>query len=227
MPASLNVTAPPRPQPDHPTSRARRVWVSSREAAEAFLTAFDSAQVARGGGAPSNSEQDLLRAMLVFACAGLDSSLGHLVRDCASDMLTRSAKLRDEVDKFVQEQLDLTSGGTQFFLDIVRAANPLVDERLVTDLMDRRTANSLQSHEAVLRISSYFEIGGGDFDRRVLELRPVFAARNVIIHEMDVNFEQANRRRTSRTRATMVDYTELTLGVTADAIRAFQAKLAT
>ena len=221
----LSVDPPKDLGAEHATSRAVTAWDRARRSCESFLRAFDSAMAERGRGAPKDEEQDLLRAMLVFACAGLDASIGHLVRDCASDMLTRSPKLREETESFAQDQLGLTREGTGFLLRMLSDSEPNIHERLVEELMHRRTEQSLQSHEELLRICSYFEIDDKTVRDQILALRDVFHARNAIIHEMDVNFLATNRRRTSRRRDAMVPYTERTLNVAAELIRQTQQKL--
>ena len=225
MANSLNVSPPKDLGGEHPTSRAVTAWDRARRSCESFLRIFDQATANRGSGAPKDEEQDLLRAMLVFACAGLDASVSHLVRDCASDMLARSPRLREETESFAQDQLGLSREGTGFLLRMLSDSEPGIHERLVEEFMHRRTEQSLQSHEELLRICSYFEIDEKALRDQILALRDVFRARNAIIHEMDVNFLATNRRRTSRRRDDMVTYTERTLTVAAELIRQTQQKL--
>ncbi len=225
MANSLKVSPPKDLGGEHPTSRAVTAWDRARRSCESFLRIFDEATANRGSGTPKDEEQDLLRAMLVFAGAGLDASVSHLVRDCASDMLARSPKLREETESFAQDQLGLTRDGTKFLLRMLPDSEPSIDQRLVEEFMHRRTEQSLQSHQELLRVCSYFEIDDKPLRDRILALADVFHARNAIIHEMDVNFDWKNRRRTSRRRATMVEYTERVLNVAAELIRRTQEKL--
>ena len=225
MPNSLTVTPPKSLGSDHPTSRAVTAWDRARRSCQSFLGAFDTAIENRGPGTPKDEDQDLLRAMLVFACAGLDASVSHLVRDCASDMLARSPKLREEMESFARRRLGLETEGTRFLLAILKESQPDLEERLVEQLMHEQTEQSLQSHEELLRVCSYFEIGDTAFRNEIIALRDVFRARNAIIHEMDVNFNAKNRRRTSRRREDMVKYTERTLGVAAEIVRLTQGKM--
>ena len=65
-----------KPRPPKETVRARRVLSQARDSAEGFLKAFDKVREVRGAaGSTTDQEQDLLRATLVFAAAGLDSAL--------------------------------------------------------------------------------------------------------------------------------------------------------
>lgn len=219
----LKVAIPSPPDAGDPTSRAATALDRARRSSESFLKAFDAAR--QGPGAPNDSEQDLLRAMLVFASAGLDASVSHLGRDCASPMFDKSPKLREEVTSFAQKQLEMSSQGTKFLLDILRDTHPKLDKALAQTFMKIETENSLQSPDQLLRICSFFEISNGDLTKDIKGLREVFRARNLIIHEMDVNFDAQRRRRTSRRREDMVAYTEKVLRVGAEVIRLTQQKL--
>jgi len=68
---------PSRPKSDN-CDNAWRVLEYAHETAASFLEIFSKD---RSPGAPSRSNQDLLRAMLVFVSAGLDSMVKHLVKD--------------------------------------------------------------------------------------------------------------------------------------------------
>src|SRR5437762_13871303 len=88
------------------TERARLILQYAREARRAFQESCDKTRLERqkgGGGALTVAEQDLLRAMLVFAAAGLDSLVKQLIRDA---LRTLSAR-----DRAVQAELDRKSGG--------------------------------------------------------------------------------------------------------------------
>ena len=58
-------------------SRARTVMEHARLSQKTFLAVFDALRTGRTpkGGMTTDQEQDVLRAMLVFAAAGLDSAL--------------------------------------------------------------------------------------------------------------------------------------------------------
>src|ERR1039458_3496085 len=70
-------SAPAAPQ----LQRSYKIVVYAHETAGSLLAGFNSLGQARGRGAPSDEQQDLLRAMLVFAGAGLDACAQQIVRD--------------------------------------------------------------------------------------------------------------------------------------------------
>ena len=208
------------------TRRACAVLERSSDTCNHFLNLFDAATSKRGRGATSDTDQELLRAMLLFACAGLDSAVGHLMRDCAVEMLPRSKALQNESRSFAGQKLSIPPEGASFLLKVLDKAQSGVEDLVVEEMMIEKTRHSLQSHEELLRMSSLFEIADGNIRPQIRELRDVFKARNVITHEMDVDFDGSGPRpRVSRRRDDMVKYTTQVLEVAAQLIAATQKKL--
>ena len=68
------VFGPDAPVPQAPElQNAHTVLKHARSTVESFFEAFEERGAQRGRGAPRDHDYDLPRAMLVFACAGLDS----------------------------------------------------------------------------------------------------------------------------------------------------------
>src|SRR5690349_10645733 len=64
------------------------ILCNAHDAASSFLEAFQDVRKARRAkGMPTDEEQDLLRAMLLFASAGLDSLVKQLIRDALPAVL--------------------------------------------------------------------------------------------------------------------------------------------
>jgi hypothetical protein len=53
----------------------------------------------------TDEEQDLLRAMLVMAAAGLDSMLKQLIRDCMPSLVKANPQVREGLEKFVARSI--------------------------------------------------------------------------------------------------------------------------
>jgi hypothetical protein len=54
--------------------KAYSIFTTAHSTAASFLTAFNKSRQTKGGkGTTTDEEQDLLRAMLIFASAGLDA----------------------------------------------------------------------------------------------------------------------------------------------------------
>ena len=62
------------------TKRSRTVLKHTKASVDSFFSAYSTVRQERGAGqrAPTNTEQDLTRAALVFAAAGLDSAIRNL-----------------------------------------------------------------------------------------------------------------------------------------------------
>ena len=87
---------PEPPEPAAPELRSTHlVLVHTRATVESFLETFEDRQKHRGRGAPADRDVDLLRAMLVFACSGLDSLIKHAIRDALPAVIDRVERAED------------------------------------------------------------------------------------------------------------------------------------
>lgn len=74
-----------------------------------LLATFRAVRHARGAkGTPTDEEQDLLRAMVVFAGAGLDSMTKQLVGDALPVLVTELPTARDRIEELVSRHLRQT-----------------------------------------------------------------------------------------------------------------------
>ena len=78
----------------------RTFWTAS-----SFLTILDTRLGERSRGAPSDEDYDLLRAMLLFTCAGIDSMMKHIIREALEVVIERVEKAEDNFRDFVQRRL--------------------------------------------------------------------------------------------------------------------------
>ena len=98
------------PRPKQPDSEALRnshiILAGAYDAATSFLNLFEETRRARQAkGTPTDKEQDLLRAMLVFACAGLDSMLKQLIRDALKLVIDQSEGAQLQFKSFIEKRL--------------------------------------------------------------------------------------------------------------------------
>jgi len=151
----------------------------------------------RGPGAPTDHAQDLLRAALVFAAAGVDALVKQLVRDTLPSIVDQDIGARQQFREYVKtallrkEQLDI-----DLLADVLLADNGT--EQLKAKLCRDLTSNSLQSHEQLLKVASFFAITPASLVVTIPELKAAFAVRNQISHEMDVDIQGTTRKRRSR-----------------------------
>ena len=183
------------------------ILCSAHDAASSFLDIFEATRGTRKAkGAPTDEEQDLLRAMLVFAGAGLDSMIKQLVRDALSLTIDRSKGAEEKFKGFISRRLaprDTLDPG--FLSSVLVSRDPR--EELVSTLVADLVSQSLQSKDQVFRVASNFDIPSTALATDPKLLDRIFRARNEIVHEMDVDFDQTNRNRRPRRKAMMIDYT--------------------
>jgi hypothetical protein len=210
---------------------AFRVIERAEAASEAFFQAFDDVRRARNAqGAPTDNEQDLLRAGLTFATAGLDAMAKQLVRDTLCDVIKRDEGAQQQFAGFVESRLRRVPVGSEHQFDSKFMASLLVSpsprDTLEQSLINQLTGSSLQSKDELLRVAAYFAIPAAEITTNPNHVRDIFNVRNQIAHEMDIDFTQPNRSRRPRRRQDMVRYTRDILTVACAFLRAVQVKLA-
>ena len=97
--------------------QAQRFLALAHGSAQEALTATDTLRAARraktgraASGKTSAQDQDLLRAMLVFACAGLDASMKTLIRDALPTLTDHHAEVSSRLKDFTVQFLSSGSG---------------------------------------------------------------------------------------------------------------------
>lgn len=190
----------------------------THDTSASFLDAFETVRKQRNAvGTPTDEEQDLLRAMLVMASAGLDAVAKQLIRDCLLPLVGASEQVREAFQAFVEKRLRGRAGDADTLggFDPKFAAAALVAPdtkgHLVEALAAELTSGSLQSMDELKRVVIFLGGEPKDVENRKAALKAAFDARNQIIHEMDIDFSQVNRNRFSRTKKSMVQNTNALL----------------
>lgn len=189
------------------------ILVGAYDAASSFLNLFEETRRNRGArGAPKDREQDLLRAMLVFASAGLDSMLKQLIRDALTAVIERHEGAQANFKTFVERRLSRQGSlDPKLLSEVLTGANPR--EVMLGELVKELTSSSLQSKEQILVAASYFDIPSNKLTSDVEKLGKIFSARNQISHEMDVDLAQTNRNRRPRRRDEMINHAKSILQI--------------
>jgi hypothetical protein len=214
------------------TAKARAILQYAHDSAEALLAAFESVRVARsaGRGRSTDEEQDLLRAMLVMSAAGLDSSLKQLIRDCLPDLARVHESVAAELEKYVARQLRGDQEESETAASTAFLAKLLVAESLREALLERYilslTGSSLQSAQELAKACNALAVEPQAVGVKVPDLRPIFTARNRIIHELDIDFGTGIRNRFPRSRESMIEYSNTLLEIGEEIIKAVEGNLA-
>jgi len=128
-----------------------------------------------------------------------------------------SRKLRDEIDEMgISERIS--------FLARVLAARS-TQSQIIEGYINYLTKGSLQSSEELSRVAKAFGLSPKDVVIDHAKLRPIFEARNKIIHELDINLSVPRRKRNLRAQSTMKTYTETLIDVGENILRIIDNKL--
>ena len=163
----------------------------------ADLAKDDAADSPELGEWTSYSAENMLRASLVFAGAGLDSAVKQLVRDALPYLLESSELSKEKFLAFTERRLN-TPDASHSLARWLISANPR--QALVDDYVQHLTGSSLQSVKQVEVAATALGIIEPDLRRRMRDLAPVFLARNEITHELDLLDPQRHGDRNRRAR---------------------------
>jgi hypothetical protein len=182
---------------------------NAHKASSAFLKQFEDIRMYRKAkGTATDAEQDLLRAMLTFACSGLDSMIKQLVRDALPIVVKKdqgaAAMFVQRTKRAIYKENILN---TDLLLQAILTESP--KDVLIEDLVRELTSGSLQSIDELFRVASFFNIPSKELIQNPQDIKVIFAIRNQIVHEMDIDFKQRNRNRRPRGRESMIDYTNI------------------
>lgn len=207
------------PSPKARMAKAALIYKHTHTSASSLLGAFDDAKAKRGNvrGVLTDQEQDILRASLVMACAGLDGGIKQGIRDCLDHLLSTDQQVREGFEKFIRKRIggenDVLEmgGGAKFLARILADESPR--QRLVEDYIRELTGDSLQSAEEVLKAAAALGIDHKDLKLDIPKLKEIFRLRNKIIHELDVDLEAPKRKRKVRSQSDLLNSTDYVLKV--------------
>ena len=204
---------------------AHFILCNAHDAASSFLDIFQKVRVGRSAhGTPTDEEQDLLRAMLLFATAGLDSMVKQLVTDALPAVIGKDTGAAENFKQFVERRLEKNDRlDRKFLADII--ADPDPRGRMLQILVKDLTSKSLQSSEQLLKTAAYFNIPSPNICKDIPGLTAIFDSRNQIAHEMDVDFAQTNRSRRPRARKTIFSSANTIFEVAAKFLENVDSKL--
>jgi len=213
--------------------KARTVLESTRDAVNGFLKAFDTVRQARGAtkGKPKHEEQDLLRASLVFAAAGLDSMLKQLIRETIKQLAEKDAEVQNELETFVQRQIRgdsedaETISGYKFLASVLVAVSQ--QDRIIEEYIRELTGNSLQSQDQVFKTAKALGLDPNSVGLDATRLKSTFEVRNRIIHELDVNLKtgRGKQSRHNRTKSELEAHANNLLDVGEKILKGVESKL--
>ncbi len=172
-------------------------------------------------GAATDEEQDLLRAMLIFAGAGLDAVAKQLIKDSLPIVISKKEGAELQFQRHVEKRIkkedfsneqeikEKLNFDIKYLSKILTSINP--QQVLLEDMIDDLTKDSLQSVAQVSRAGSYFDIKDTDLIPDKKSTKDAFDVRNQIAHEMDIQTIKGKRIRIARREEDIVKHTNTLL----------------
>ena len=204
--------------------KATRILECARDSASSLLDAFEVMREkrARGGrprGMTTDEEQDLLRAMLIMAAAGVDAMVKQLIRDSLPRLVGVDPEVREGVEKFAARQIRGEAGGgipevhtgRDFMARVLVAESQ--QSQVIEEYIAELTSGSLQSPKELARTATALGIGQALLGPEMGILRQIFDIRNAIVHGLDINLQVDRRIRNVRKAGDMVRFTNALLQV--------------
>lgn len=187
---------------ESPVHPAQRFLASSYDSVASLVdTAYPALRAQRPAsrGRLTHAEQDLFRAAVVFAGAGVDTALKEVLRSCVPIRIGQSDTARGKYIDFVTRNVQDGAG-----VSARRLAELLITGRPEAVLLDAYvqslTGSSLQSREQVRNSLTALGLTDKGLLRDAVTLDPLFKARNEIAHEMDMTPTALQRTQGARTR---------------------------
>ena len=213
------------------TQDAATILKYTHESAKSLLEAYGLMREERGGkrGMTTDAEQDVLRAMLVMAAAGLDGMAKQLIRDSLPLLVHRDQAVQDGLEKFISRQIrgeadsPEIATGTKFLARVLAAESQ--QRQVIEEYIRELTGGSLQSADELMRVAAAFGLKPQDVGIDAKQLKDVFDARNKIIHELDIDLDGDRRKRNLRQQTMMKGATDLLLDIGMKTISAVDRKL--
>lgn len=137
------------------------------------------------------TKQNILRAIILFSCSGIDAIVKQLVLETFEYVIERDEGAQEQLRKFTEREL---KNNTNYSLlaDLFTARNSR--KALIELLKQDLTFNSLQSSEQLFRVASYFNIKTDKLldgtNKNILN--EAFLTRNIIVHQMDLALDKTN-----------------------------------
>jgi len=143
------------------------------------------------------SKEDLLRAVLMFACSTIDSVGKQLTKDCLKELIDSDEGAQKTFEQYISRRIDKDPKKI-----LARAlSNPDYRGELIKILQESIEGTSLQSYAQISELTARFGIVTDDVITRA-EAEKIFDTRQKIIHEMDIEvLANSGSRAQRRTRA--------------------------
>ncbi|MBK6912528.1 MAG: hypothetical protein IPH11_02195 [Ignavibacteriales bacterium] len=150
------------------------ILCGAHEAASSFLDTFETIRTTRGAkGAPTDVEQNQIRAMLIFSSSGLDSMVKQLVKDSLGLIIEKNEGAQKMFESYIEKRLKKTDElDLKFLSKLFATQQPQII--LIQDLVNSICSASLQSKEQLLKVAASFDIPTHEISTDLKNLKKYF-----------------------------------------------------
>ena len=181
------------------TEAAQKFLVASVQSVSSTLWTFDLLRDQRrreDGTLPqgrlTDAEEDQLRSAVIFAGAGLDTSLKQLLRDATFAITSMDSAANTKLHRFAVRYLsegEIGVNPTRLARILLTPGLTLPRETLIEEYINDLTGDSLQSAAQVRNTCEALSVSDTKLRKRLKDgatLDKMFRARNEMIHELDL-----------------------------------------
>ena len=144
------------------------------------------------------NKEDLLRAILLFACSTIDSVAKQLLKDCLEELINADEGAQKTFEEYISRQIDKEPKKV-----LARAlSKPDYRGELIKILQESMAGKSLQSYAQISELTARFGIATAAVITQE-DAAKVFDVRQKITHEMDI--ESLSTSGTSAQRRTRAE----------------------
>ena len=143
---------------------------------------------------------DLLRAAIVFVAAGIDATVKQLVRDALPIVVQHSPTAREKLIEHVETAVVDSAGVVRTKALATYLISNDIRQGLIDSYVTHLTGDSLQSVEQLERTLTALGVTDPGLRKDITGLRPLFQARNEIVHELDLKRTTKPRERGRKER---------------------------
>jgi len=143
---------------------------------------------------------DLLRAAIVFVAAGMDATVKQLVRDALPVLVRHSSTAQEKLIDYVTSALVDSAGQVRGKALAGYLISGEIRDALIESYVTHLTGDSLQSVEQLEKTLTALGVTDTAIRKDIAGLRPLFQARNEIVHELDLKHTTKPYERGRRVR---------------------------
>lgn len=197
------------------TEKSRNILETTKNTISSFYEIYDEIE-------DTERKQDILRAIILFSCSGIDAIIKQMINDTLDIVIMNDEGAHSNFKSYIEKKIKNNNDSyNSKLLSEIFSSDDKPKNTLIKILKNDLTANSLQSAEELSKVAAYFNIKTTNID----EIKEVFMARNQITHEMDIDMSSKSLKRINRNFETVELYSNRIIKLAEDYIKSVEGKL--